>query len=90
MRIRKRSDFSKILFYCICGAALFMLRHVGKQGEPVGLALAFSMASANASPLLSAALYLLSNLWNFDLTQLWIAVAQSVLLVLTYLLQRKC
>ena len=90
MRIRKRSDFSKILFYCICGAALFMLRHVGKQGEPVGLALAFSMASANASPLLSAALYLLSNLWNFDLTQLWIAVAQSVLLVLSYLLQRKC
>ena len=61
MRIRKKIDFSQVFLYLTCGVAAFFLFQIGDQGEPFSLALAYGMASAGLSPIISALIFLFSS-----------------------------
>lgn len=62
MKIRKELNFSQLILYFLFACAQFCLFHIGDNAEPLGLSLAYAMASAGLSPALSFVLYLLPTI----------------------------
>ncbi len=89
MRTRKQIDFSMLFLYLACGLCGIFLSQIGENYEPFSLALFFGMASAGLSPLLSALLYLLSGIFAWDISLLFLYLAQAVLLCVGFYLQRR-
>ena len=60
MRTKKVINYFHVFLYIVFGVGALFLRYVGANGEPLGLALVYAMASAGLSPVLSAFLYTIS------------------------------
>lgn len=90
MRTKKVFNYFHVFLYIVFGVGALFLRYVGANGEPLGLALVYAMASAGLSPVLSAFLYLLSALPDLkNLTAFLLSAAQSFLLAISFLLKNR-
>lgn len=86
---RKPIDFSKCTVCILLTMASLCLYFVGKNGEPLSLALAYGMASAGISPLLSAAVGFYPSLLSGDPLSILLSLAQVGLLWLGFFLQER-
>ncbi len=85
---RRKIDFARCgIYLCFFLAALF-LYHVGENGEPLSLALAYAMMGAGFSLPLSALVGFSPALFSGSLTLISLYLGQAALLALGYLLQR--
>ena len=84
---RKPIDFSKCTVCILLAMASLCLYFVGENGEPLPLALAYGMASAGISPLLSAAVGFYPSLLSGDPLSILLSLAQVGLLWLGFFLQ---
>ena len=89
MRIRKKIDFSQVFLYLTCGVAAFFLFQIGDQGEPFSLALAYGMASAGLSPIISALIFLFSSCLAWNFSSFFLFLLQGTILAAGFYLQRK-
>lgn len=89
MRTRKKIDFSLLTLYVLFGAASLFLYHVGDNGEPLSLVLAYGMASAGLSPALSVLLGAYPALLSLNPVLILLYVGQAVLIWVGFLLQNK-
>lgn len=81
--------FSRVLLYLALALASPCLYHVGNNGEPFPLALAYGTASTGLSPSLSALIFLLPYIFNATLPVAFTATAQGFLLWFGFFLERK-
>ena len=86
---RRTINFSKCTIYALFAAASLFLYFIGDNGEPLPLALAYAMASANLSPTLSAVVGFYPNLFSGTMPSIFIALAQAFLLWLGFFLQER-
>ncbi len=87
--LRRKINFARCgVYLCFFLAALF-LYHVGENGEPLSLALAYAMMGAGFSLPLSALVGFFPALFSGNSTLFFLYLGQAVLLALGYLLQRK-
>ncbi len=81
MYTHKKTDLTRVLLYFLFGAAALFLRYVGDNAEPLALALVYALPNAGLSPVVAACTYFLVAVFHFDLTDILLAAAQSLLLV---------
>lgn len=82
-------NLSNSLLHLTFGLASIFLAHVGKNGEPFGLALCFALSTAGISPMVGAISYFISSLFlgNGILTAIY--AVQALLLYGGFFLQQK-
>ncbi len=85
----KKFDISDSLVYLLFGFAVLFLAHVGKNGEPFGLALLFALSATGFSPLLCGVPYIISSLFLGSAPFVALYTVQAALLCVGFYLQRK-
>lgn len=89
MYIQKNIDLPKVFLHIGLGFCSLLLYHVGVQGEPYSLALAYAAQTAGLNPIVIVIAFLFSTLvWGNSKTFL-LYFCQSVLLIGAFLLQKK-
>ena len=87
--MRKNISFPLLFFYLFLFACAFFLYHVGSNGEPFSLALAYAVMGAGFSLPIAAAIGIFPALFSGDILLLLLYVGQALLLTLGYLIERK-
>lgn len=90
MKAYRRMDYAQGLLYGVLLLALLFLRCVGKNAEPLSLALVYAMCTAGLSPVISGVLFFLSSCVCVQGIEMIIAFAQALLLVGGCALERTC
>ncbi|MBQ4053284.1 MAG: hypothetical protein IJD33_02990, partial [Clostridia bacterium] len=86
---RKPIDFSKCTVYALLAAASLFLYFIGDNGEPLPIALAYAMASADVPILTAATIGFYPALFSGNLLSVLIALTQSCLLILGFFLRER-
>ena len=89
MYVRKKIDFPQFFLYLTCGLGMFCLGQIGKNAEPLAIALFYGMASAGLSPIYSAFLYLLTPIPSWNVSVWLLYVGQALLLCMGFYLHRQ-
>ena len=86
---QKSFDFSQCTLYILFAAASLFLFFIGKNGEPLPLALAYAVGSAGISPTVAAAVGFYPALFSGDPLFILITLAQVILLWVGFFLQER-
>ena len=87
--MRRKIVFPRLFLYLFLFACAFFLYHVGKNGEPFSLALAYAVMGAGFSLPIAIAIGVFPSLFSGSLLEIGIYTLQASLVALGYLLERK-
>ncbi len=86
---RKKIDFFRLAVYILFFLSAFFLYHIGNNGEPFSIALAYAMMGAEFSLPVSLVAGIFPAIFSRDPFLLFLYLGQASLLAAGYLLQRK-
>ncbi len=89
MLFPKKIDFTRLGAYLLFALAAIFLYHIGDNGEPFSLALAYAMMGAAFSLPLSAFIGFLPALFSGNATVVFLYAGQALLLWIAFLLQSR-
>ena len=87
--MRRKIVFPRLFLYLFLFACAFFLYHVGDNGEPLSLALAYAVMGAGFSLPVSAAIGIFPAIFSGDIPLFLLYAGQALLLSLGYLFERK-
>ena len=87
--MRKNIPFPRLFFYLFLFACAFFLYHVGDNGEPFSLALAYAVMGAGFPLPVAAAIGIFPAIFSGNILLLLLYAGQALLLCLGYLLEKK-
>ena len=87
--MRKNIPFPRLFFYLFLFACAFFLYHVGDNGEPFSLALAYAVMGTGFSLPVAAAIGVFPALFSGNILLVLLYAGQALLLSLGYLLEKK-
>lgn len=87
--MRKSISFPRLFLYLFLFASAFFLYHIGENGEPFSLALAYAVMGAGFSLSVAAAIGFFPVLFSGNFPLILLYLGQAVLLSLGYLLEKK-
>ncbi len=86
MKIKRTTDYKKILLHIAFFTAFFLLRFTLSKEEPLGLALLFSLLQMRFSPLISTLSFFISGIILASGKQILITALQALILFIGFLL----